>query len=153
MEAANGEQKGCYTLASVCCLTLSYTFFFFLFLLSCSSLKSSSAPLSANVKNSTLQRGNSRWCPLLFLLAGSIFCVWHFSALTVFFLYTEIQSQHWLWCKNEKMFLKIQSGWLDAIFFVDEGVTLCFSVATELNSTHFCEGSVFFFHYCHLFLI
>lgn len=31
VEAANGDQKGCSTLASVCCLTLSYTFFFILF--------------------------------------------------------------------------------------------------------------------------
>lgn len=121
VEAAIEDQKSCSTLASFCCLTLSYfllSTFFFLFLLSRSSLKSSSAPLLANVKNLTGQRGDSRWCPPLFLLAGSMFFVWQFSALTVFFLDTEIQSQHWLWCKKDKkIFLKIQSRRLDTIFY------------------------------------
>lgn len=47
--------------------------------------------------------------------------------------------------KMKKKFLKIQSGWLDTIFFiVDEGVTLCFSVATELNLTFLCGQCMLF---------
>lgn len=58
-EAANGDQKSSDMLASICCLTLSYTFFFILVFCSLShSLKSSSALLWANVKNPTQQRGN-----------------------------------------------------------------------------------------------
>lgn len=45
-EAANGDQKSSDILASICCLTLSYTFFFILVFCSLShSLKSSSALL------------------------------------------------------------------------------------------------------------
>lgn len=45
-EAANGDQKSSDMLASICCLTLSYTFFFILVFCSLShSLKSSSALL------------------------------------------------------------------------------------------------------------
>lgn len=78
VEAATEEQESCYTLASLCCLTLSYFLLstFFLFLLCRSSLKSSSAPLSANVKNLTRQRGDSRWCPLVVFIGWlHVLCV------------------------------------------------------------------------------
>lgn len=102
------------SLAPVCCLKKEHTillfssthFSFLLFSLFLSFLKSSSAPLWAGFKDSKCEESNSVWVKTadrklptrtqftLFIGWLYVFCV---SAVTVFFLYTDIQSQHWLW--------------------------------------------------------
>lgn len=156
VEAATEEQESCYTLASLCCLTLSY-FLLYTFFCSYCPAPTWSLPQLLSQQMWRIWLGKEETpdgAPLLFLLAGSMFFVWQFSALTVFFLDTEIQSQHWLWCKKDKKsFWRFSLGDWILFFTVDEGVTLCFSVTAEVNLTRFCEDSVCFFHHCHLFLM
>lgn len=95
--------------------TLSSSYFFFFFP-SCSSLKSSSAPLSANVKNPTRRWGNSvvALCCFYWLAPCSLCDVSQHSQSSSS---TPRFNPSIDWCNNEKMFLKIHSGWLDTIFY------------------------------------
>lgn len=84
-EAANGDQKGCYTLASVCCLTLSYTFFLMLFSVLTVPLLPEvflSSSLSKCEESHSAKR-KLQMLPSVVLLAGSMFFVWRFSALSL----------------------------------------------------------------------
>lgn len=135
-EAANGVQKSSDMLASICCLTLAYTFLFILVFgsLSHSSLKSSSALLWANVKNLTQQRGNSRLslcCPFYWLAPCSQRSQSSSSTL---------RFNPSIDCDVK---MKKKSSWRFSLgdwilfFIVDEGFTFRFSVITELNLAHF----------------
>lgn len=139
-EAANGDRKSSDMLASICCLTLSYTFLFILVFgsLSHSSLKSSSALLWAIVKNLTQQRGNSRLslCGPCYWLAP---CSRHALSQRSQSSSSTLRFNPSIDCdvKMTTKFRKIQSGWLDTIFYRRWRVTFCFSVITELNLAHF----------------
>lgn len=140
-EAANGDRKSSDMLASICCLTLSYTFLFILVFgsLSHSSLKSSSALLWANVKNLTQLRGNSRLslCRPFYWLAP---CSWHALSQRSQSSSSTLRFNPSIDCdvKNEKKCSwRFSLGDWILFFIVDEGFTFCFSVITELNLAHF----------------
>lgn len=146
------------SVAPVCCLKREHTtllfplyltlFSFRMFSLFLSFLKSSSASLWAGFKDSKCEESNSVWVnatdsnlhthtqiSLLLLSAGSMFFVL-FSAVTVLFLYTITQSQHWLWGALMEKKMRIQSEWLDSSYLSR------LRLVTELDLTFFSKDSV-----------
>lgn len=145
VEAAVGDQKGCYALASVCCLTLSVL-----------SVLLPEVFLSSSQQMWRIRLGKEKTpdvalCCFYWLAPCSLCDVSQHSQSSS----STLRFNPSIDCdvKMTKCFWRFGLGDWILFFIVDEGVPLCFIVATELNLAHFCEDSVSFFHYCYLFLI
>lgn len=154
VEAATEEQERCYTLASLCCLTLSYFLLYTFFCSYCAAPPWSLPQLLS-------QQMWRIWLGKEETPDGALCCFYWLAPCSLCDNSQHSQSSSSTLRFNPsidcdvkritKSFWRFSLGDWILFFTVDEGVTLCFSVTTEVNWTRFCEDSVCFFHHCHFF--